>query len=265
MSQYDKQRDYALWEYFQQEGLPYYEPVGKNYFTGIVVDGSTAAYASLWGIPKSGEVFSTYQSTTKLFRHYFSPLTFTSVAVRDPAAQNPTGFLFATSKTKTYEGSSGPYGSAVMLFVPNPSKKWPAGTWKQMPFGAYQLSADPKSAVNIGDLDDDGNVWDIAATRNKSGKFIGYAVYALEDVVCSNSEPISFLQVAINNATFLGLDAFLVGSKQIRFAVWYYDAKGKCWNEVGAKSGFLTIAVDPFKYGALVWASDENGDIWFSH
>jgi hypothetical protein len=257
----DNAGDYALWLWYTMSGINYYT-FEKEYLTAIVADGSMSR-PPVWGLAQSGRVFSSYQSTGQFLTHYFPAQTFTSLAVHNPAVRNPKGFLFATSKSKTYMGS-GPPGSAVMLFVPSLSKKWPNGTWKTMPFGAYQVSADPQGNT-IADLDDNGNVWQIAATYNKSNKFLGWVVQSLGDVQCSNSQGIGFLEVAVKNGTFLGLDQLAVGSPEITNAVWYYDASGKCWKEVGTRAFFLSIATDTFKYGAFVWASDTKGNVWYAH
>jgi hypothetical protein len=251
----NKAGDYGLWTLTFSEELPYWRFTG-DYFTGITRDG---VYGETWEITKSGELFGPLGSS--YYVHYFSPLTFTSVAVRNPPAPNPGGFLFATSKTKTYSGSGAP-GSQVMLLQTSPSQ-WPKGTWKQMPFGAYQLSADPDGEI-IADLDSEGNVWEIKATRNKSGKFIGWVIYPLNDVLCSRkSLGISFLQVAVKKATFLGLT--YPGSGSYRMGVWYYDAKDTCWVKIGQKNNFVSIAVDPDVGNgqSLVWASDSNANIWY--
>ena len=255
MNKKDNLGDYALWFYRNPEGIGYWQFLNE-YLTGLVFDAEPRSPPVLWGITDKGNLFTNYQYKGASWEHYFSPLTFTSLAAQNPAIANPNGFLFATSKTKTYQGS-GPTGSLIMLFEPTYPSQFPKGKWKNEPFGAYQLSADPKTTT-IADLDSNGNVWEIVPTKNKQGKFIGWVVYPLGHVQCADSRAIDFLQVAVNNETFLGLDD--AGS------VWYYSLKNKCWSEVGTKQIFVSIAADDgTEASTLVWATDNSGNIWFAH
>ena len=221
------------------------------YMSGLALDGTNDLV--VWGITKKGTIWSTFPSTNGKWTRYF--VNYTSLAVQNPKAPNPTGFLFATSSKSTTKGSQGPSGSTIMLYDPT-TGKWPNGTWKKTGWGAYQVSADPLSTI-VAALDENGNIWEIAPnyTKGNPRKFIGYLAGELGTTECSNHAAISFVQVALKAGIFLGLGGF--GS------VWSYDTRDKCWSEVGSKDLFVSIATDAGN-SFLVWASDSKGKIWIA-
>jgi len=252
----DSNGDFEVYGWFSDvsEWLPAY----GGYLSGIVNDNYTPA---LWGITDNGEVWSTYPYGNN-WTHYWN--NYTSLAVQNPTAANPAGYLFATASNSTTNGSAngGPSGPTIELY--NPTGEFPNGTWTNTGWGAYQVSADPVGS-DVAALDSSGVVWSISPAyfQQPGGKrlFLGYRAAQLSYVQCRNSDAITFAQVAVKNGTYIGLDSFAGGSPQISNAVWYYTAKG-CWQQVGSKANFLSIATDGGY--ELVWASDTSGKIWYA-
>jgi len=239
--------DYAvyLWDEYELQWFFW-----SGYMSGLAIDGTDRLV--IWGITKKGTIWSTYPSTTGKWTRYFSG--YTSVAVQNPSAPNPQGFLFATSSTQFTNSSNGPSGPTIMLF--KPTGTWPKGTWSSYGWGAYQVSADPLSG-DVAALDKNAHVWQIGPnyTKGSPHRFIGYLAGQLSSTQCVSKSSITFEAVAVKDFTFLALD------QHLGHAVWYYDSKNKCWDEVGSKTGFVSITTDASS-DTLVWATDSKGNIW---
>ena len=243
----DASGDYAVYLWDADELQWFFT---NGYMSGLALDGSNASIA--YGVTKKEWIWSSTGDLSKPWTRLFDG--FTSLAVRNPTQPNPTGFLFATSNKAPIKGSYGPSGPPILLY--DPTGKWPKGSWKSTGWGAYQVSADPLG-TDIAALDKNAVVWDINANYTKSGhRFIGYLASQLSATECANQSPfMTFEAVAAKDGAFYALD------QQLGHAVWNYSWKNKCWNEVGSKTGFVSISTNA-DANYNVYATDTKGHIW---
>ena len=256
----DSAGNYALYYYGSGNSGRAWWPSGI-YVSSIILDVNYPSYE--WGITKKGTIWSNFKANkwTRYFDNY------TSLAVRIPTDANPYGYLFATSSKSKTNGSSfgGPSGATLTLY--DPSKPWPHGAWRKTGWGAEQVAGDPGFTydqsgpvvyLEVVALDENADVWEISPVA-KSGGFKEYSAIQLGTVECSASHPtITFEEVAAYDGVFFALDS------NEGHAIWYYEPSDRCWNEIGSKRRFTSIATFSGHDGG-VWAVDARGNLWAAY
>lgn len=175
-------------------------------------------------------------------------------AVHAGVSSSSHAYLLYTDSTSTCTTAGESQGQCIYCFAVG---SWNGGTWFKQTWGAAQVVADQDEANDAAYfLGSSGDIW-WASPSGGSG-------------MCSLNTPTNFGNTECGGTTHLVFDQ--IAAKDGVFAM---DSSGTVWYMSPTEACFLQVATQSFNAvsistdnegtsGELVWASDDQGAVWYA-